>query len=299
MNENVNFFLVGGGSRLNTCLPVFLNSYANIELSGLFISKEEDFESICNSLSVHKTKIVKKWSTFLDIVNKSKNAVVVFISYNKLIEPKDFKSARLINYHASPLPKYRGGSPMNWAIINGEIEFGVSIHELVKSIDAGPILVQENFCIENYDYIQLVERVNKAFLRLTKILLSSFDTFWEYRISQDERLVSFFHQRSPENSRVSFSEMTSNKIMNTFKALPSPLPRPYFKYMKNIFVISSCKLPQGKYFGQPGRVIGNHENGIVVICKTGSIVLEKLLDVKNNTEHHAKKILKPGDQIND
>ena len=158
MSEDKNFFLVGGGTRLSTCLPIFLES--NIKLSAVFLSKDEDYHLIIKLLLKHKVQILKKWSSFILKVNNSSNPVVFFISHNKIIEPKDFVRAPLVNYHASPLPKYRGGSPMNWAIINGEKEFGVSIHELVKSIDAGPILIQEHFFMSDFDYTQLVERVN-------------------------------------------------------------------------------------------------------------------------------------------
>ena len=54
------------------------------------------------------------------------------------------------------------------------------------------------------------------------------DVFWENRLTQDERLVSYYHQRKPENSRISFAQLSSKTIFNMFKALPSPLPRPFF-----------------------------------------------------------------------
>lgn len=297
MNKDSMIFIAGGGSRLDTCLPVFLKS--KIKLSAVFVSKDENSLSIKKTLKNHKVKIVKKWSSFVKLVNNSNDPIVFFISFNTIINPKELSSARLINYHASPLPKYRGGSPMNWAIINGEKEFGVSIHELVKSIDAGPILTQEYFSIENFDYPQLVEKVNKSYLRLTKILLSSFETFWKNRILQDEKLVSYFHQRKPENSQVFFLRMSSNMIIKFFKALPKPLPRPFFKFKKNIYIISSCKLPKNKYYGLPGRVLGNFEEGIIVVCKSGSIILESLINIKDNREYPARKFLKAGDQIND
>ena len=222
-----------------------------------------------------------------------------FISHNKLIDPKIFLSARLINYHASPLPKYRGGSPMNWALINNEKEFGVSIHELVKSPDTGAILMQEHFCIQDLDYLKLVDRVNEAFLRLSKILLNSFELHWINRIPQDERLASYFHQRKPENSAVNFVSMDANFIHRMFIALPKPLPRPFFIFRNKTYIISSCKIPKVNYSGTPGRVIGNFEGGVVIVCKSGSIVLEKLFNENLKKENYAKKFLKTGDQLSD
>ena len=297
MNKNYKIFIVGGGSRLEKCLPIFTKS--KYELLGVLITKNENILSIKKLLKKENINIFNRWNTFVKLANRNTNVIVFFISHNKLIDPKEFKTAHLINYHASPLPKYRGGSPMNWAIINDEKEFGVSIHELVKSIDAGPVLLQEHFCIENFDYLKLVQRVNEAFLRLTKILLKSFDAHWNHRIIQDKKLATYFHQRSSENSCINFLEMDAKKIYKMYLALPDPLPRPYFKFRGKDLIITSCKLTEINYSGEPGRVIGNFEGGVVVICKYGSIVINNLKQKNMKFEFPAKKYLKFGDQIYD
>ena len=297
MNKIYKVFIVGGGNRLDICLPIFLKS--NLDLSGVFISKNENISQIKKKLEGKKIPIFKDWKLFVKLVNNNKNSIVFFISHNKLIDPKIFLTSRLVNYHASPLPKYRGGSPMNWAIINDEEEFGVSIHELIKSTDAGPILIQEHFYIKNFDYIKLVNRVNKSFLRLTRILVNSFDVHWKNRSIQDHRLSSYFHQRRPENSQISFLKMSASKIYKMYIALPSPMPQAYFKFNNKIFIISSCKISKRIFLGQPGRIIGNYEGGIIVVCNSGSIVLQMLRLENSKKEKPAKFFLKPGDQISD
>ena len=59
-----------------------------------------------------------------------------------------------INYHPSLLPKYRGGSAMNWAIISGEMETGVTIHQIDEGVDTGPIILQEKVAIEPDDTLK-------------------------------------------------------------------------------------------------------------------------------------------------
>lgn len=61
-----------------------------------------------------------------------------------------------INYHPSLLPKYRGGSAINWAIINGETETGVTIHFIDEGVDTGPILLQEKVDIAPDDTVKSV-----------------------------------------------------------------------------------------------------------------------------------------------
>ena len=93
--------------------------------------------------------------------------------------------------------------------------------------------------------------------------------------------------------------MCANKIFKTYTALPSPMPQAYFKFNNKIFIISSCKKSERIFSGQPGRVIGNYEGGIVVVCNSGSIVLQMLRLKNSKKDKPAKFFLKPGDQIND
>src|SRR5262249_14395950 len=74
--------------------------------------------------------------------------LVVSCYYDKILR-EDFiaRQHRVINLHNSPLPKYRGVNPINWALKNGEREHGVTIHEIIPAIDAGPIIAQVKFTI--------------------------------------------------------------------------------------------------------------------------------------------------------
>jgi methionyl-tRNA formyltransferase len=59
-----------------------------------------------------------------------------------------------INYHPSLLPKYRGGSAINWAVISGETETGVTIHQIDEGVDTGPIILQEKVVIDPDDTVK-------------------------------------------------------------------------------------------------------------------------------------------------
>jgi len=71
--------------------------------------------------------------------------VAVVVAYGKIL-PREFLSAPkhgCVNVHFSLLPKYRGAAPVNWAIVNGEKQSGVTTMQIVEELDAGPILLQE------------------------------------------------------------------------------------------------------------------------------------------------------------
>jgi methionyl-tRNA formyltransferase len=103
----------------------------------------------------HWTKPLSVWaiSNKINIVNRHydipKNTdLVISVFYDKILK-QDFISSfnKVINIHNGPLPKYRGVSPINWALKNNEIEHGITIHEITSGIDNGPIISQLKYSI--------------------------------------------------------------------------------------------------------------------------------------------------------
>jgi methionyl-tRNA formyltransferase len=74
--------------------------------------------------------------------------LAVSVYYDKILK-QDFlrRFDKVINIHNAPLPRYRGMSPINWALKNGECQHGVTIHQVDEGIDDGPIIAQSMFCI--------------------------------------------------------------------------------------------------------------------------------------------------------
>jgi methionyl-tRNA formyltransferase len=72
----------------------------------------------------------------------------ISVFYDKIL-PAEFIACfdRLLNIHNAPLPRYRGVSPINWALKNGEASHGVTIHEITPGIDSGPIVAKLEYSI--------------------------------------------------------------------------------------------------------------------------------------------------------
>jgi len=79
-----------------------------------------------------------------DVLSENWRAdLVLSVFYDKIIKPWFIpKCARILNLHNGPLPKYRGVSPINWALKNGETLHGITLHEITPGIDDGPIYSQ-------------------------------------------------------------------------------------------------------------------------------------------------------------
>ena len=74
--------------------------------------------------------------------------LAISVYYDRIIRPWFIdRCGRILNIHNSPLPRYRGVSPINWALKNAERRHGVTIHEIVEAVDAGPIVAQLEYPI--------------------------------------------------------------------------------------------------------------------------------------------------------
>jgi len=88
--------------------------------------------------------------------------LAVSVFYDKILKAEFIDSCgRVLNIHNSPLPRYRGVSPINWALKNGERMHGVTIHEITPGIDDGPIVAQLQYSIYP-EFDEVVDVYNRA-----------------------------------------------------------------------------------------------------------------------------------------
>jgi methionyl-tRNA formyltransferase len=116
------------------------------------------------NLSIHQLAKIKTGEA-KELFASHRADVAVVVAYGKIL-PSEFLSAPkhgCVNVHFSLLPKYRGAAPVNWAIVNGETETGVTTMQVVEELDAGPILRQTVTRIkDNETATQLMRRLAEA-----------------------------------------------------------------------------------------------------------------------------------------
>lgn len=130
-----------------------------------------------------------------------------------------------IGLHASLLPKYRGGAPLVWAVINGERESGVSLFQLEDGVDTGGILGQARFPIEETDDISDV--VGKATRSSVKLVQHCIPRLREGKASfvpQNEAEATIMPQRKPEDGWLDWSRLSLPDAYNWIRAQSRPYP---------------------------------------------------------------------------
>ncbi|MQS75052.1 methionyl-tRNA formyltransferase [Companilactobacillus halodurans] len=151
--------------------------------------------------------------------------LIITAAYGQFLPTSFLNSAKVaaINVHGSLLPKYRGGAPIQWSLLNGDKETGITIMYMVKGMDAGDIISQEKLPIskddDNGSLFEKLAIVGRELLldTIPKILSNDITP-----IKQDPDKVVFSPNISKEQEKIDFTK-SAQQVFNQIRAL-SPDP---------------------------------------------------------------------------
>lgn len=175
--------------------------------------------------------------------------------YRKMIPERVLSLARLgaYNMHGSLLPRYRGRAPLNWAIIHGEKETGVTLHVMVKAADAGDIIDQESVPIGPEETAgEVAQRIPAAAVSVILRQIDRLKAGTAERHVQDVSRASYFGIRRPEDGRIDWRQ-TSAQIFNLVRAVAPPFPGAFTEAGGHRLMVWKARVTAGS--GRPGEVI--------------------------------------------
>ncbi|MFZ8805702.1 MAG: methionyl-tRNA formyltransferase [Candidatus Calescibacterium sp.] len=209
----------------------------------------------------------KKLKNYEDIIKNLNLDLILVLGWYYMV-PKSIRN--LARYgawgiHASLLPKYAGGAPLVWAIINGEKETGVTLFRLDDGIDDGDIIAQKSFSIDDEDTIK--EVYAKATEASKQILAEVLDDIENVRFTpQDKSKIEVYPQRTPEDGLINWNQ-EAKKIYDFIRAQTLPYPCAFTIINgKKIKVISSKIVDMVNYDYLPGEIVCIN-NKILVAAK--------------------------------
>jgi methionyl-tRNA formyltransferase len=105
------------------------------------------------ALPLEQPEKIKGNEVFISFLRSLKPDLIVVVAYGKILpkEILDIPKYKCINVHASLLPRYRGAAPVQWALLNGEKEIGITIMKIDELLDTGDIILQEKIKVEEED----------------------------------------------------------------------------------------------------------------------------------------------------
>ncbi len=203
--------------------------------------------------------------------------------YRKMLcqEILDIPTAGAYNLHGSLLPAYRGRVPVNWVLVNGEKQTGVTLHSMVVKPDAGEMVGQKVVDIAFEDTAaSLYDKLCQASSLLLDEVLPLIRTGRAPRMVQDAGKASYFGGRKPEDGLINWS-WTAIRIYNLIRAVTDPYPGAYSLLPDGTKVLIWWGLPEaGSETGDAGTVVvDNAEENVYVVSGDGRI---RLLDIEVN-----------------
>ncbi len=216
--------------------------------------------------------------TFLGHLQGLKPDLAVVVAFGRILPPEILKipGRGCVNVHASLLPKYRGAAPIQWAVINGETETGVTTMVMDEGMDTGPILLQEKTTIPTTETAgQLADRLSvmgaRLLIRTLEMLKGG-----EFRPQpQDSALATYAPLLKKEHGKIRW-EQEASQIYNFIRGT-DPWPGAYTFYKEERWRIFKARVMEGaKESGRPGQIVKVEKPGAQVSTGRGILALEEI-----------------------
>ena len=198
--------------------------------------------------------------------------VIFSFYYRDMVGPSilEIPPAGCLNLHGSLLPGYRGRCPINWVLVNGEKETGVTLHYMTPRPDDGDIVCQKKLEIADNDTARsLHEKVTKASVNMLDEILPQVKRKSAPRKPQDHSKAKYFGGRGPEDGEIDWSKPATN-VRNLVRAVTRPYPGA-FSYVgeRKCLLWTVTEIPDSGEVLTPGTII--FTDPLVIACGNGSV----------------------------
>ena len=209
-------------------------------------------------------------SEFISLVDEYACDIFVSMSFNQIFRSEILSKTPIgiINCHAGKLPFYRGRNILNWALINDENEFAVTVHYVDEGVDTGDIILQKSYPItDEDDYSTLLSRAHQYCAEVLYEALNKISHGESERVCQkDIHPVGFYcTQRKVGDEKLDWNQV-SRQVFNFVRAICLPGPQAITFNDKEEVKINKVEIiPDApKYKGIPGAVLSIDSRGLIV-----------------------------------
>ncbi len=242
---------------------------------------------------------------FISVMGEFKPDLLVSMSFNQILRKDiiDYPPKGFINCHAGALPFYRGRNPLNWALINGESSFGITVHFVDEGIDTGDIVEQRLYPITLKDDYQslllraVTECASVLYSSILKIARSNVEAVKQNDIHP---IGTYFGIRTFGDEIIDLS-WNAERVHNFVRAITKPGPCARFFIDGKEYAIERTELIVNalNYIATIGEVVGRISEGVVVKVGDSTILMTSVcLVVKGCLSEPYVPAFKIGSRIN-
>ncbi|MDD2463074.1 MAG: bifunctional UDP-4-amino-4-deoxy-L-arabinose formyltransferase/UDP-glucuronic acid oxidase ArnA [Desulfobulbus sp.] len=253
------------------------------EIEAIFTHRDNPQENIwfnsvaelaaANDIAVYAPEDINH-PLWVDKIRKMQPDIIFSFYYRNMVgaEILAIPPSGCINLHGSLLPRYRGRCPVNWALIHGERETGVSLHYMTPKPDDGDIIAQKSVAIDDADTaLTLFAKLDLAATVLLDDQLPKIKAGTNERLPQDKEQASYYGGRGPQDGEINWSQ-SAVTIRNLVRAVTRPYPGA-FTYLVNRKCIlwQVTVTPQAEKL-TPGTVIST--SPLTIACGEDALIVE-------------------------
>lgn len=200
---------------------------------------------------------------------------IVVAAYGKILpqEVLDVPKFAPVNVHFSLLPRYRGAAPVNWAVINGEKETGVSTMLMDAGLDTGDILLVERTPIDKKDSVMIAEELAETGAKLLIKTLNDFQSITP--VKQVEADMTYAPIMKKEDGHIKWAEKTAEQIECMIRGFV-PWPTAYTYLNGKIFKLFAAETVKCDNDAEPGQVFDVTKKAFCVRCRENALRITEL-----------------------
>ena len=221
-----------------------------------------------HNLDIYQPNNLRDTSSINEFL-KLKCDYVVVAAYGQILPQQILNHAPCINLHASILPKYRGASPIQEAILNNDKRTGVTAMKMNKGLDTGDIIKISSTFIKPGEMVQsLYDRLTKIACKLTVDVLHDYHLYTP--MAQDNLTASYCGKITKQDGLVDFDNAMT--IYNKYRAF-EPWPG---IYLQSGLKLKALDLYDATQIHNKGQILAVENKYIIVGCKIGSVKIYKV-----------------------
>ncbi|WP_454124092.1 bifunctional UDP-4-amino-4-deoxy-L-arabinose formyltransferase/UDP-glucuronic acid oxidase ArnA [Kosakonia sp. Marseille-Q7440] len=208
---------------------------------------------------------------WVDRITELKPEVIFSFYYRNLLGEAILNSARIgaFNLHGSLLPAYRGRAPLNWVLVNGETQTGVTLHRMISRADAGAIIAQQAVEIADADdALSLHRKLTESAKHLLEGALPTLKSGTFSETAQDESKASYVGRRTPEDGRLEW-EKPAQTLHNLVRAVSDPWPGAFSFVGTHKFIVWKSRVRSDVAPARAGTVISVAP--LIIACGEGAL----------------------------
>ena len=228
--------------------------------------------ALVHGINVAQPFSIKNDPEFVDLLKQINPELIVVAAFGQILPQSvlDIPIHGCINVHGSLLPEYRGAAPMQYAILDGKTETGVTIMKMEASLDTGDMISSAKTEIDRKDIVELSEELAELGANLAAEAVKRIERGQETYTKQDDSLSSYAHMISKEDGYTDFnaSAVSIDNKIRAFKAWPGTYTTVGDKMLKIFEAVPTKDVDDEAPYG---TVIEVDRDSFVVRCADGAL----------------------------